>query len=145
MDYKKMSKDELITLLELRENPIQVKNPTTVFEYLQPYGMKEQEHFIVLLLDGAHQIKNLKLISIGLANKTLVHPREVFAPAIEERATAIIIAHNHPSGNLEPSDDDITTTSRLWKAGMLLGIEVLDHIIFSTKQYLSFKEAGLMN
>lgn len=145
MDYSKMTKNELITLLELRENPIQVRHPNTVFDYLKPYGGKQQEHFIVLLLDGAHQIKNVKVVSVGLANRTLVHPREVFAPAIEERAVAVILAHNHPSGNLEPSEDDIAITTRLWKAGMLLGIEVLDHIIFSDIRYISLKDYGLMS
>ena len=144
MDYTKLSKEELIRILELRENPIQTNSPKTVFDYLKPWGGKEQEHFIVLMLDGAHQVKNLQIVSMGLVNRTLVHPREIFAPAIENRATAIIIAHNHPSGNLEPSEDDLTTTNRIWKAGLLLGIEVLDHIIFSNTEYLSMKVEGLM-
>lgn len=142
MDYSKMTKKELIALLELREKPIACRNPQSVFDYLRPYGKEEQEHFIVLMLDGAHKIKNVKVVSIGLVNRTLVHPREVFAPAIDNRSTAIILAHNHPSGNLEPSSDDLETTYRLKKAGQMLGIEVLDHIIFSASDYRSLAESG---
>ncbi|WP_338083850.1 JAB domain-containing protein [Bullifex porci] len=73
-----------------------------------------------------------------------MHPREVFSDPIARRATAIILAHNHPSGILEPSREDITTTSRLAESGEILGIKVIDHLIFSTKSYYSFREHGLM-
>lgn len=142
MDYTKMTKDELITLLTLREQPVSCRDPQTVFDYLKPYGKEQQEHFLVLLLDGAHQIKFVKVVSIGTVNRALAHPREVYAPAIEHRATAIIIAHNHPSGNLEPSTDDLELTMRLRRAGQLLGIELLDHVIFSATDYRSLAETG---
>lgn len=144
MDYSKLSKQELIALLQLREKPIAVREPVAVFDYLKPYGKEEQEHFIVVMLDGAHQIKNVKVVSIGLVNRTLVHPREVYAPAIENRATSIIIAHNHPSGNLEPSADDLEVTLRIKRAGQLLGIELLDHLIFNSDNYRSLAETGEM-
>lgn len=144
MDYSKLSKQELIALLQLREKPIAVREPVAVFDYLKPYGKEEQEHFIVVMLDGAHQIKNVKVVSIGLVNRALVHPREVYAPAIENRATSIIIAHNHPSGNLEPSADDLEVTLRIKRAGQLLGIELLDHLIFNSDNYRSLAETGEM-
>ena len=97
---------------------------------------------LLLLLDGAHQIKFVKVVSIGTVNRTLAHPREVYAPAIEHRSTAVIIAHNHPSGNLEPSADDLELTLRLRRAGQLLGIELLDHVIFSYDNYRSLAETG---
>jgi DNA repair protein RadC len=142
MDYSKLSREELITLLQLREQPVAVREPVSVYDYLRPYGNEEQEHFFVVMLDGAHRIKHVKVVSIGLVNRTLVHPREIFAPAIEIRATAIIIAHNHPSGNLEPSADDLEVTHRIKKAGQLLGIELLDHLIFSSTDYRSLAETG---
>lgn len=140
MNYRRMTKKELITMLELMEKPIQVNNPQSVFDYLKPYGKEEQEHFIVVMLNGGGQIKNIKIVSVGLANKTLVHPREVFAPVIENRATAVIVAHNHPSGNIQPSNEDFEVTARLKKAGEILGVQVFDHIVFSAEKYYSFSE-----
>ncbi len=142
MNYKKLTKAGLITLLELREKPVEVSSPRRIFDFLRPYGKKEQEHFIVLMVDGALKVKNLKVVTIGTINRTLVHPREVFAPAIENRATGIIIAHNHPSGNLEPSNEDLNTTQSLKNAGDILGIKVFDHVIFSGDDYHSMFENG---
>ena len=142
MDYSRMTKQELITLLTLREKPVACNNPQTAFDYLRPYASTEQENFVLLMLDGAHNIKNVKLITKGLINRTLVHPREIFAPAIENRATAVILSHCHPSGNLEPSSDDLECTYRLKKAGELLGIPVLDHLIFSNTGFRSMAENG---
>ena len=142
MDYTKMTKEELIQLIELRENPIPVRNPQTAHDFLKPFASTEQENFVVLMLDGAHQIKNVRLISKGLVNRTLVHPREVFAPAVENRATAIILSHCHPSGCLEPSADDIECTIRLRRAGELIGIPVLDHLIFDSSNCYSMLEHG---
>jgi len=140
MDYKKLTKTELVRILELKENPVNGGNPASIYEYLQPYAGKKQEYFLVVMLDGVNNILNMQVVSMGLVNRTLVHPREVFAPAIENRATAIMLAHNHPSGNLCPSTDDLAITARLRKAGALLGIEVLDHVIFSTTGYRSLQE-----
>lgn len=144
MNYSKLTKKELVRILELKENPVHGNNPKNIHEYLSPYGGKKQEHFIVVMLDGANQIMNTQVVSMGLVNRTLVHPREVFAPAIENRATSIVIAHNHPSGNLTPSDDDIAITNRMIQAGKILGIKVQDHIIFSTARFFSFLEHGLL-
>jgi len=90
-----------------------------------------KEHFIALYLNARNQCKYAEVVSIGTINSNLVHPREVFYPAIKKLATAIIVLHNHPSGGMEPSGADIELTKRLKHAGKILGIEVLDHIIFS--------------
>ena len=118
------------------------RNPESIFDMVRHYGDRMQEHFIVVMLNGAHELIGLNVVSIGLVNRALAHPREVFADPIKERATAIVLAHNHPSGNLEPSTDDIEVTTRLRKAGALLGIEVLDHLIFSADGYRSMQENG---
>jgi DNA repair protein RadC len=83
-------------------------------------------------------------LGVGLLNSSQVHPREVFADVISDRAASVILAHNHPSGVLKPSPDDIAITEQMVEAGKILGISVLDHIIITTKGYLSFKEKGLM-
>ena len=120
------------------------KDPASVFDLVRHYGDRVQEHFLVVMLNGAHELMGVNLVTIGLVNRTLVHPREVFSDPIRMRATAIILAHNHPSGNLDPSPDDLEVTLRLKKAGLLLGIEVLDHIIFSSEDYRSMAETGEM-
>jgi DNA repair protein RadC len=79
---------------------------------------------------------------MGLVNRTLVHPREIFSDPLNDRAAAVLIAHNHPSGNIEPSQEDMEITRRIKNAGIILGIELLDHIIFTDKAYYSFLEEG---
>ena len=95
---------------------------------------------ICISLDVIKKVIAVRTVSVGLVNKTQVHPREVFADPITDRATAIIVAHNHPTGNLSPSKDDIAITRQLESAGETLGIRLLDHIIFGRKGYYSFKE-----
>ena len=104
-----------------------------------------QEVFGVIDLDGAHHIIGTpRIVTVGLLTCNQVHPREVFAPAIAARAESIIVAHNHPSGTLEASPEDIAMTERLVKAGRILGIEVLDHVIVSRSGYLSLRQQGVM-
>lgn len=117
--------------------------PADIFNYVRHYGDRKQEHFICIQLNGALEILAADVITVGLINKTLVHPREVFAPAIQNRATSIVLAHNHPSGNIDPSPDDLDMTEHLIKAGRILGIQVSDHIIFSQSDFFSMAEAGL--
>jgi DNA repair protein RadC len=100
-----------------------------VLELLADIRGKSQEHFVVLTLDGANRLIEKRVVTIGTLNASLVHPREVFADAITDRAAAIVVAHNHPGGTLEPSGPDIVVTKRLRAAGELLGIRLLDHII----------------
>ncbi|MFC2077954.1 JAB domain-containing protein [Candidatus Bipolaricaulota bacterium] len=105
----------------------------------------QQEAFAVLALDGANKPRvPAKIITLGLLNQNQVHPREVFAAAVADRAAAIIVAHNHPSGTLDPSGEDIALTKRLVKAGEILGIPVLDHIILTATSHRSLKQAGVM-
>lgn len=122
----------------------QITSPADSFPFIQSYGLREQEHFLVLSLNGAHEVSSVNVITIGLVNKTLVHPREVFSIPLMERATAIIIAHNHPSENLTPSLDDLQVTQELKKAGEILGIKVLDHLIFCFSGFHSMLEHGEM-
>ena len=137
--YESMSKQELIELLLLREKPL-CNKPCDAFDILKRYGKKKQEYFIVLFIDGAGQIYGKKIVSVGTINNTLVHPREVFAPAIAKRAASIVIAHNHPSNVLLPSAEDINVTQCIVNAGKILGIPVRDHIIFSDTNYYSMCE-----
>ncbi|MHB9144081.1 MAG: RadC family protein [Symbiobacteriia bacterium] len=103
----------------------------------------DREHFRVLLLDTKHRVLGDEQVSIGHLNASLVHPRELFKGAIRRSAAAIILVHNHPSGDPTPSSEDLDVTGRLAAAGKILGIEVLDHIIIGDNQYASFKERGL--
>ena len=121
-----------------------ISTPNDISLEVKHFATREQEQFIVIVLNGAHEVINIFTATIGLVNRALIHPREVFSDPIARRATAIILAHNHPSGILEPSREDITTTSRLAESGEILGIKVIDHLIFSTKSYYSFREHGLM-
>ena len=95
-------------------------------------------------MNGAHEIIDIRVVSMGILNRTIVHPREVFADPIQKRAASIIIAHNHPSGSTDPSPEDKEITRRLKEAGETLGIPVLDHLIFGIRGYFSFKEQELM-
>lgn len=103
-----------------------------------------KEHFILFCLDGNHSIAAYNVVSIGTATSAPVHPREVFQPAIMSGAVAIIIAHNHPSGSVEPSPEDFKVTDQLKQASRLLGIKLLDHIIVADEGYYSFQEYGKM-
>jgi DNA repair protein RadC len=121
-----------------------VSRPVDVFSVLKRYANAKVESFYAVLLDGAHQIISVKLITVGLTNRTLVHPREVYRPAITASATAVICSHNHPSGCNTASPEDIELTRRLREAGDILGIPLLDHIIISRTGYFSFTEGGLL-
>lgn len=117
-----------------------ISSPSDVYPLLTKYHRKKQEHFLVLTLDGSHNVIRINIATIGILNRAIVHPREIFITAIKDNSASIIIAHNHPSGNLEPSREDREITKRLCKAGEILGIEVLDHVIISKKGYYSFLE-----
>jgi len=124
---------------------ISLSSPREVVDYLsEKFGKEKKEHFISLMIDSNNKLISIKNISIGTLNASLVHPREVFEPAIRSLAANIIIAHNHPSGDLEPSIEDIKVTQRLASVGEVTGIKVIDHLIISSKGYLSLKKRGLM-
>ncbi len=115
-----------------------------VWDATKRFHRARKEHFLVLTLNGAHEVIRLRIVSIGIMNRCIVHPREVFLPAIQDGSVAVIIAHNHPSGQLEPSEEDKAITKRLVDAGQLLGIPVLDHLILSGNGFFSFLEGGLL-
>jgi DNA repair protein RadC len=124
--------------------PRRVQTAKDVFLAISHFANRKQEYFLLITLNGANEILNVHVVTKGILNKTIVHPREIFVLALEDRANAIIVAHNHPSGNLNPGEDDINTTQVLIDSGKLLGIPLLDHIIFSEVQYYSFVENRLM-
>ena len=119
-----------------------IETPADLLPHVRHYADRKQEHFLCASINGANEILNIRVVSIGLIDRSPVHPREVFADALADRAAAIIVAHNHPSGGVEPSHSDIHITAQLKAAGEILGIELLDHIIFNRADYFSFLEAG---
>ena len=132
---------EILAALELSkryllktDQPI-IDSPEKAVEQLSDIRDKKQEYFVCLTLDGANRLITRRIITIGTLTSSLVHPREVFADAITDRAASIIVAHNHPSGNLEASDADRAVTRRLNEAGSLLGINLIDHLIVTGSSY----------
>jgi DNA repair protein RadC len=115
-----------------------------VLPLLSDIRNKSQEHFVSITLNGANEVIQKRIVTVGLLDRSLVHSRDVFADVITDRAAAVIFGHNHPSGDLQPSDEDIRTQDRLVQAAKILGIRVLDHLIVSRKGYFSFKESGLV-
>lgn len=105
---------------------------------------KKQEYFLSLTLDGASNLIQKRIVFIGTLNHSIVHPREIFADAITDRAAGIIFVHNHPSGDSEPSKQDIEITKRLVEVGKIVGIEVIDHIIIGKDGYYSFQGEGML-
>lgn len=126
----------------IRPEGLKISFPADVLPLIQNYADRKQEHFICVSINGANEVIKSRVVSVGLVNKTHVHPREVFADPITDRASAIIVAHNHPVGELTPSTEDKEITEQLKSAGVILGIRLLDHIIFNRKGYFSFLESG---
>lgn len=141
---------EIVACFELGRRLLQNKQstlilgPKDVWEELKDIRDNKKEHFVIFFLDARNQEIKREVISIGSLNANLVHPREVFEPAVRHLAAQVIVAHNHPSGDPEPSEDDLEITKRLTEAGKILGIEVVDHIIITKSDFLSFKEKGLI-
>jgi DNA repair protein RadC len=117
-----------------------IKHPLDIFNIIRHHADRRQERFICVSLNGAHEVLAVRIVTIGLVNRTIVHPREVFADPIHDRASAIMVAHNHPSGQLQPSGEDDEITLRLLKAAEILGLHFLDHIIFSESTYYSYRQ-----
>ncbi len=124
----------------IKPQGLKIKFPTDILPLIRHYGDRKQEHLICISVNAANEVINVRVVTIGLIDKTHVHPREVFADAISDRASAIIIAHNHPVGDLMPGKEDKEITDKIKKAGKILGISLLDHIIFNSKSYYSFVE-----
>lgn len=122
----------------------QIKTPDDAYAEIRHYATRPQENLIVMALNGAHEIIFTEVVSIGTVNMTYAHPREIFSNAVRSRATGIILAHNHPSGVLKASAEDVTLTKRVISCGQLLGITVLDHLIISEAGYISLKAKGFV-
>jgi DNA repair protein RadC len=119
----------------------QLSSPRSVAEYLLPqFGNRPVEQFGVLLLDTKHRVLRASILSVGTLDASIVHPREVFREATSAGAAALVLFHNHPSGDPDPSEDDVRLTERLAAAGILMGINVLDHVILADLRYYSFRE-----
>ncbi len=131
------------TLTRTAAERVQIVSPRSAAEFLLPqYGNRAVEQFGVVLLDTRHRVLRTLVLSIGTLDASIVHPREVFGAAAAAGAAALVLFHNHPSGDPKPSPDDVALTRRLAAAGTLMGIEVIDHVILADVRYFSFKEEG---
>jgi DNA repair protein RadC len=120
-----------------------LRSPEHVAAYLLPlYGARAVEQFGVMMLDTKHRLIRIRIVAVGSLDTTVVHPREVFREAIAASAAAIILFHNHPSGDPTPSPDDVDLTKRMATVGLVMGIDVVDHVILADQQYFSFLESG---
>lgn len=128
----------------LMKKSLVIRNAQDLYPLVAHISTKKQEHFLCLSLTGANEVIATRTITIGLLNSSQIHPREVFADAISDRAASVIFVHNHPSGVRDPSKDDILVTDRLCKAGEILGINVLDHVIIAGNDLFSFREQGML-
>lgn len=132
-------------MLPNSEEQVSIRRPLDVSNLIMPMlRYEDREHFLALLVNTKNQIIRIETISIGTLNSSLVHPRELFKPAIKYSAAAVIICHNHPSGSPEPSKEDLELTCRLQAAGELIGIGILDHVIIGDGSFISMKERGYM-
>ena len=128
----------------LIKDTVKITGAQDVMPLLADIADKKQEHFVCISLNGAHEVMKKRIVTIGLVDRSQVHPREVYADVISDRAAAVIFAHNHPSGDLKPSNSDLKIHEQLTEAGKILGIRILDHLIVTKKGYYSFQEAGLI-
>ena len=144
----KAKASQIISVLELTnrfsENKPEILSAKDVWQLCSDIRESKKEHFVAFYLDTQNCLIERQIISIGTLNSSLVHPREVFEPAVKLSAASVLIAHNHPSGTLDPSQEDREVTKRLVDAGNLLGISVIDHIILSKNGHFSFQQAKLL-
>ena len=142
-------KDNGISVTSLKTETINkkavIRSPNDTYELLSHIKNEEQEHFGTILLDTARNVKAINTVTVGTINSSLVHQREVFSEAIRQKAAAIIVFHNHPSGNPLPSENDLHTTQMLLKASEVVGIPILDHVIVTEDNYYSFLERGILD
>lgn len=122
---------------------VRLRSPRDVATYLLPtFGSRPVEHFGVVLLDTKHRVLRTTVLAVGTLNTTVVEPRDVFREAMLGAAAAIVVFHNHPSGDPSPSPDDVELTRRLVAAGTVMGVDVVDHVVLGDVRYVSFKEMG---
>ena len=140
---------QIIAVVELAKRLIhdkptsQLTSPEIIFESVREIRESKKEHLLAIYLDIRNSEISREVISIGTLTANLVHPREIFEPAIRQLAAGIIIVHNHPSGETEPSKDDINITKQLVNAGNIIGIQIVDHIIVSKDSYFSFEDNNI--
>lgn len=119
----------------------QLTSPMALYDFIKAkYGAKRQEQFIIVSLNGARMVNAVRIVSVGIMNRTIIHPREVFYQAIKDNSESIILVHNHPSGKLDPSREDIEITKRLIEAGKIIGIPVIDHVVIGKDSFHSMAE-----
>ena len=128
----------------LIKETVKITSAKDILPLVVDIANKQQEYFVCISLNGANEVIEKRIVTIGLVNSSQIHPREVFADVIADRAAAVIFAHNHPSGDPKPSETDAKTHKQLTEAGTILGLRILDHIIVTKKGYFSFQEAGLI-
>ena len=132
----------------LCSNPVKagqlLRKSEDILACLDHFRNKKQEYFVSLSLDSGHRLIARRIVTIGLLDTALTHPREVFAGPLVDRAASVIVAHNHPSGEATPSQEDIKTTQQLVAAGLLLGLPLRDHVIVTTDTHYSFKQHYLI-
>ena len=127
------------------KKPREIRGPDDVVAFVGPKLRKEQrEHFLVLLLNARHEVMARETVSVGSLNASIVHPREVFLPAILQSAASVVLVHNHPSGDPEPSEEDLSITRRLVQVGELVGIDVLDHVIVAERGVVSLRARQML-
>ena len=135
-----------ITIQRVPELPFKkshIEQPQHAYDVLrQGFAWLDREVFIAMMLDSRNQVLGIHTVTVGTLNASLVHPREVFRPAILMGANALVLGHNHPSGDPTPSKEDIQLTRRLTEVGELVGIQVLDHLIFTDHKFVSLKETN---
>ena len=137
--------DSAISYPQLQQKRIKITCPQDIFtSFAFLFEGQVKERFIVFWLNAQNVVTGFEIVTEGLLNSSLVHPREVFRGAIVATSANIILAHNHPSGNTEPSDEDISITKKIYEAGKIIGIEVFDHLIFTDETYTSFVERRLI-
>lgn len=126
------------------KQPVVIRGPEDVARCLPKLKAMKREQFLVVLLNARHEVDGIETVSIGSLNASIVHPREVFLPAILHSAASVVLVHNHPSGDPEPSEEDLSITKRLVEVGDLLGIGVLDHVVIASRGVVSFRARQLL-
>ena len=123
---------------------VQIRCARDILPFVRNYAISNKEHFLAITLNGSFEIIQIHVVSVGTLTRALIHPREIFMDAIREAASALIVCHNHPSGDCSPSEEDISTTEILLKSSQIIGITLLDHIIIDCQDYFSFAENNLL-
>lgn len=137
-------REVIVKYKKTKKEPFKITDSSDASKFIKKHlPDNSREHFVCLYLDGQHAVIAYAIVSSGIANQTTVHAREIFQRAVLCGAIAVLIAHNHPSGNTSPSKEDIATTTKISDASSILGIKLLDHVIVTGHSYFSFQENGL--